>query len=97
MYDSGDEASYAKQLELQRKAIDPRYRVIKIERQPRFILQRKPNQITYKADFRVWYADGHIEVVDVKGMKTDIFKLKIKMMKEKYPEIEIILIKLRRR
>ena len=34
----------------------------------------------YKADFVVDYPDGHTEVVDVKGMKTAVFRLKEKLM-----------------
>lgn len=91
-YDSKKEAEYAAQLTLQRAALDPKYRVIQVERQPFFILQEEPNKITYRADFRVRYADGHIEVVDVKGIQTPVFKLKLKMMKQKYPNVNVKII-----
>jgi hypothetical protein len=93
IYDSKAEARYAAQLDLQRKAIDLRYRVIAVERQPLFLLQERPNKITYRADFEVTYADDHVEIVDVKGVLTPVFKLKQKIFKKKYPFIELRLIK----
>lgn len=36
---------------------------------------------TYKVDFLVRYADGRRELVEVKGMQTDVFKLKLKLFK----------------
>jgi len=44
---------------------------------------------TYETDFVLLYQDGHYEIVDTKGMETDVFKLKMKIMREKYPEVEV--------
>lgn len=44
----------------------------------------------YRADFVVKYADGHEEVVDVKGMKTRVYINKKKRLLEKYPDINFI-------
>lgn len=44
--------------------------------------------IKYKSDFKIKYKDGSIKVVDVKGLKTADFKLKEKMFKFRYPELE---------
>lgn len=44
--------------------------------------------IKYYADFVVTYVDGHKEVVDVKGVRTDVYKLKKKLLLAKYPEID---------
>jgi len=38
--------------------------------------------IKYKADFVVTHSDGLIEVIDVKGYETDVFKLKWKMLRK---------------
>lgn len=38
----------------------------------------------YIADFRVTYRDGHVEYEDVKGMRTDIYILKKKMVEAQY-------------
>ncbi len=42
--------------------------------------------IKYIADFVVYYADGSIKVIDVKGQKTVDFKIKEKMFNYRYPE-----------
>lgn len=44
--------------------------------------------IKYIADFLVKYSDGREEVVDVKGMRTDVYKLKKKLLLHQYPEID---------
>ncbi|CAK0771112.1 conserved hypothetical protein [Gammaproteobacteria bacterium] len=49
--------------------------------------------ITYRADFRVTYADGHQEIEDVKGMETEIFKLKKKLFDYKYPDLTLKIVK----
>lgn len=38
--------------------------------------------LRYVADFVIWYDDGRCEVVDVKGYKTDIYKLKRRLMRQ---------------
>jgi hypothetical protein len=48
--------------------------------------------ITYKADFEVLYADGRIEVVDIKGFLTPEFKIKAKMFMFRY-QIPLVLLK----
>lgn len=68
--------------------------VVNIELQPSFLLLDKfkykdktIRKITYKADFKVTYKD-HVEVVDIKGMMTDVFKIKRKMFLSKYNDID---------
>jgi hypothetical protein len=53
----------------------------------------KTSAITYRADFKVTYADGNIEIIDVKGMETAIFKIKKKMFEKVYPEHTIKIVK----
>lgn len=74
--------------------------VVNIECQPKFTLQpsfRKNNKtiraITYIADFRVFYRDGHTEIIDVKGVETDSFRIKAKLFEFCYPDLSLILIK----
>ena len=43
----------------------------------------------YLPDFVIFNKDGTYRIVDVKGMQTDVFKLKMKMLKEKYPKLDI--------
>lgn len=66
-----------------------------IECQVEYLLQDKfkykeqtIRAIKYKADFRVTYSDGHIEVIDVKGQVLNDFKLKRKMLIYKYNDID---------
>lgn len=42
---------------------------------------------TYKADFTYYDADGKLIIEDVKGVRTDVYKLKRKMMIDKGYEI----------
>ena len=67
--------------------------------QPKYILQdgfrkngKKYQPITYKADFEVYYPDGEIEVIDVKGVQTEAFKIKAKMFERRYPDLTLTLV-----
>ncbi len=69
-----------------------------LELQPRFLLQDKFRKngkafrkIEYVADF-MYKQNGKTIVEDVKGIKTDVFKLKLKLFEYKYPELEIKII-----
>jgi hypothetical protein len=42
--------------------------------------------IKYRADFMVYYKDGSVRVIDVKGQKTADFKIKEKMFNYMYPQ-----------
>lgn len=83
-WDSKMELDYYEHLlKLQEQGI-----VTDIELQPRFLLQpsfkyqgKTIRKMEYVSDFKVTYADGYIEVVDTKGVKTADFKLKHKMVK----------------
>ena len=62
--------------------------------QPTYLLQegfdlngKRIRPITYKADFKVIYKDGHEEVIDVKGKITEEFKIKRKMLLYRYRDI----------
>lgn len=83
-FDSIKERDYYIQLQLQMKAIQPEYKVLNIELQvpyPIFINNKKI--CTYIADFVVTYKD-RAEVIDVKGFKTQIYKLKKKLVEAIY-------------
>lgn len=43
-----------------------------------------PGGIDYIADFVILWPDGHYTVEDVKGMRTDVYKIKKKLMKATY-------------
>jgi hypothetical protein len=91
-FDSQKEAQFYSELKiLKSKGI-----VKKIELQPKFLLQEgftkngeRYRPINYYADFRVTYSDGSVEIVDVKGTKTNVYKLKKKLFEKKYPDLTI--------
>lgn len=91
-FDSKLEAKYYEQLKLLEIAGE----VTKIKLQPRFLLQEGFNKngkryqpIHYIADFEVTYKDGTVEVIDVKGFETNVFKIKEKLFEYKYPDLKL--------
>ncbi len=90
-FDSTKERDYYAELLLLKHA----GKIKKIELQPQFLLQpafvnsqgKKERAIIYKADFKVTYSDGHIEIVDTKGFKMRDYRIKRKMLLFKYPNI----------
>ena len=81
-YDSKKEARRAAELNLMLKSGE----IVTLARQVRF---RLVQGIEYVADFVYTTKDGTQIIEDVKGMKTDVYKLKKKLMKEIH-DIEII-------
>lgn len=76
-FDSKKEANRAWELDMLKKAGE----VIDIDYQPVFACVVESKKICkYLADFRVTYADGHVEIEDVKGMKTPVYQLKKKLV-----------------
>mgnify|MGYP002712207187 FL=1 len=63
-----------------------------IELQPRYELIPKANKqrkTEYIADFALFKDDVLVEVIDVKGMPTEVAKLKAKIFRDKYPNIKL--------
>ena len=95
-FDSKMEAKYYNVLKLLQAA----GKVTKIELQPKFELLPTFTKngvthraITYTADFKVTYADGKVEIVDVKGVETQVFKIKQKLFEHKYPDLSLKVVK----
>ena len=91
-FDSKAEANYYSELLLLNKA-----GIVKsIILQKDFTLQEaytkengeRVRAIRYRADFEVQYADGHTEVVDVKGKRTKEYIMKKKLLLTRYPDID---------
>ncbi|HEB2311924.1 TPA: DUF1064 domain-containing protein, partial [Staphylococcus aureus] len=64
----------------------------RIEIQPKFELLPKldkQRKIEYIADFALYLDDKLIEVIDIKGMPTEVAKLKAKMFRHKYRNIKL--------
>ena len=89
-YMSKAEASYARQLDLCMSAKAKRDKVLSYEVQVPFpITLSGKNICKYVCDFVVHYADGRTEVVDVKGVRTDVYKIKKKLVEAQYG-VEIV-------
>ena len=91
-FDSKKEANYYLKLKLLKKA----GAIKDLELQKEFILQesfklnkKTRRKISYKADFSyVSTSDDKLHIVDIKGFKTEVYKLKKKLFEYKY-KIEI--------
>ena len=95
VFDSAKEAQRYRELKLLERAGE----ISNLELQPRFLLQEsfKKNgkiyrKIEYIADFKYIEKDKTI-IEDVKGLQTDVFKIKHKLFEKKYPELELKIIK----
>lgn len=87
-FDSRAEARYYNQLKLRKRAGDIQF----FRLQPKYQLMAgfekdgvKHRAIHYIADFEIHHKDGSIEVVDVKGTLTQVFRLKEKMFHKRFP------------
>lgn len=81
-FDSRKEANRFVELTLMEKAKE----IQDLKTQVKFPLIKKSQygrEIVYKADF-VYYQDGKMIVEDTKGFRTDVYKLKKRLMAEKY-------------
>lgn len=94
-FDSNLEATRYKELKLLERAGT----ITDLELQPRFLLQdsfkkngRTFRKIEYVADFK-YIENGKTIVEDVKGLQTDVFKLKHKIFEKVYPNLELKIIK----
>jgi hypothetical protein len=88
VFDSKIESEYYKQL----KFLEEHGEILFFRIQPRYLLQeafkkdgKSFRKIEYIADFEVHKTDGSIEVVDVKGMETEAFKIKRKLFEKRFP------------
>lgn len=94
-FDSKKEGNRYKELKLLLKE----GKISNLELQPRFLLQdgfkkngRTFRKIEYIADFK-YIENGKTIVEDVKGMQTDVFKIKHKIFEKVYPNLELKIIK----
>lgn len=86
-FDSKKEAEHAGFLDMLRKAKEPSQCVKAIEYQYRIpIVVNGIQCAVYVADFYVLFQDGHKEIHEVKGFKTDVYKIKKKLVEAIYGE-----------
>ena len=95
IFDSIQESRIYKELKMLLKT----GKIQDLKLQPRFVLQdsfkkngRTFRKIEYISDFQ-YIENGKTIVEDVKGMQTDVFKLKHKLFEKKYPDLELRIIK----
>lgn len=95
VFDSIQESRRYKELKLLLKT----GQISNLELQPHFLLQdsfrkngKTYRKIEYIADFK-YIEKGKTIIEDVKGMQTDVFKLKHKLFEKKYPDLELRIIK----
>lgn len=82
-YDSKFEAEYAQTLDLRVKAGD----ILNYQRQVPFPLEVNGQFIgKYVMDFVVYHPDARIELVEIKGFETAVYKLKAKLLRAIYLE-----------
>jgi hypothetical protein len=91
-FDSKKEANYYLQLKLLLDA----GKIEALDLQPKFLLQpaftkhgKTYRKIEYIADFS-YYENGKRVIVDVKGFKTETYKLKKKLFEFKFKELTLI-------
>lgn len=83
-FDSKLEAKYYADLKLRTRI----GQIVFFLRQVPFYL---PGNVKYVCDFQEFHSDGSVHFVDVKGMETESFKAKKRMVESLYPiEIEIV-------
>jgi hypothetical protein len=84
----------ASKLDVLKKASDKKDRVKNWERQYKISLDVNGVHIAnYFIDFKVEFEDGRKEFWEVKGMETDLWRLKWKLTKALYPDYNLVLIK----
>lgn len=89
-YDSALEAAYAEQLDWLIKAGEVK------EWFPQFKLSLDINGVhiaNYFMDFKVVYNDGRIEMHEVKGYETDLWRMKWRLAKAIFEDYNFVLIK----
>lgn len=95
VFDSIAESVRYKELKLLEQAGE----ISELTLQPRFLLQeafrkngKSYRKIEYVADFQ-YIEKGKTIVEDVKGIQTDVFKLKHKIFEKLYPDLELRIIR----
>ena len=89
-YDSKLEAEHAANLDFLLKT----GLVTSWERQVKISLDINDIHIAnYFIDFKVHFTDGRVEYHEVKGVESDLFKLKWRMSKALYPDYNFIMLK----
>ena len=90
-FDSNKEARYYNELKIRQQVGE----IEGFQLQPEFVLQegfrdktgKKHRSIKYRADFKIKHIDDSEEIIDVKGYKTNVYRIKKKLLLYKYPDM----------
>lgn len=83
-YDSKAEARYAANLDLLQRVGKVSYWLPQVP-------IPLPGKTTYRVDFQIFEPDGRVRYVDVKGVETQVFRLKKRQVEALYPiVIEVV-------
>ena len=83
-YDSKSEAAYAKRLDYDKRC----GAISHWERQKPIVLVVNGTKVCKMiADFLVHHCDGSAEYIEVKGVKTAAYNIKLKLMRALYPDL----------
>jgi uncharacterized protein DUF1064 len=97
VYHSKAEMLHARGLDMQKLAADPGSRVTEWFRQVRFPLVVNGERIaTYVADFKVHFANGRVELQEVKGLVTGVSRIKSKLFRALYPDTTLRIFRVER-
>ena len=85
VYDSKGEAGLAQEISLLEKCGE----VVKVEPQKTFPLYAKNGAriCNHRVDFLLTFKDTHQEVWEYKGFATEIWRIKLKLFEDNYPDI----------
>jgi hypothetical protein len=93
VFDSMVEMEYYKHLRLRQDLNEIKYFNIQVSYPllDRFQASTGENirAIKYKLDFVVMHLDGTVQAIDIKGMSTEVAKIKRKLFMNKYPKIQL--------
>lgn len=92
-FDSKAEARYYERLKVLKRA----KQIADFDLQPEFIIHdgferdgKKYRATKYRGDFLVTHLDGRQEVVDVKGVKTQVYEIKKKLFLDRYRDLTLV-------
>jgi len=86
VHDSAKEARRCNELHLLERAGE----IQRLEQQPEFPVEINGKRVcTYRADFAYFTTAGRV-IEDVKGMRTDIYRLKKKLVEATHPGVKIV-------
>jgi hypothetical protein len=90
-YASAGEAEYARRLDLLKGA----GAIHDWRRGREWVLldaPRRRDRIVYVPDFEVWTTPGRLELRDFKGVVTQVFRLKARFFRARYPDVPLVLV-----